>query len=140
VQQSHFQRRKRFCCVATAFAVQETILLNSKVNSRAGNGFAMQQRRFQYWKSFSCAAASLPGLEIILLFRKTNSSTATAFAVQQRQFLRSNAFLQVRFCEGVNELSGEHIPLLEKEGWMRGQKHREASLVRADGVVSSAKV
>ena len=24
--------------------------------------------------------------------------------------------------EGVNELSGEHIPLLEKEGWMRGQK------------------
>jgi hypothetical protein len=24
--------------------------------------------------------------------------------------------------EGVNELSGEHIPLLEKEGWMRDQK------------------
>src|SRR5215471_4766722 len=22
----------------------------------------------------------------------------------------------------VNELSGKHIPLLEKEGWMRGQK------------------
>jgi hypothetical protein len=24
--------------------------------------------------------------------------------------------------EGVNELSGEHIPFLEKEGWMRGPK------------------
>src|SRR5215471_4856520 len=41
--------------------------------------------------------------------------------------------------EGVNELSGEHIPLLEKEGWMRGQKYREATLVRADGVVSPAR-
>ena len=43
-------------------------------------------------------------------------------------------------CEGVNESLGEHIPLLEKEGWMRGpKKYREATLVRADGVVSSAK-
>jgi hypothetical protein len=25
--------------------------------------------------------------------------------------------------EDVNELSGERIPLLEKEGWMRGQKN-----------------
>jgi hypothetical protein len=25
--------------------------------------------------------------------------------------------------EGVNELSGEDIPLLEKEGWMRGPKN-----------------
>src|SRR5262249_44270392 len=41
--------------------------------------------------------------------------------------------------EGVNELSGEHIPLLEKEGRMRGQKYREATLVRADGVVSPAR-
>jgi hypothetical protein len=24
--------------------------------------------------------------------------------------------------KGVNEVSGEHIPLLEKEGWMRGPK------------------
>jgi hypothetical protein len=34
---------------------------------------------------------------------------------------------------------GEHIPLLEKEGWMRGQKkYREATLLRADGVVRPA--
>src|SRR5262252_10737189 len=32
----------------------------------------------------------------------------------------------------------KHIPLLEKEGWMRGPKYREATLVRADGVVSPA--
>jgi hypothetical protein len=38
-----------------------------------------------------------------------------------------------------NELSGKHIPLLEKEGWMRGKEIREATLVRADGVVRPAK-
>jgi hypothetical protein len=31
----------------------------------------------------------------------------------------------------VNELPGEHSPLLE--GWMRVKKYREATLVRADG-------
>jgi hypothetical protein len=40
-QQSHFQGRKRFCYLATAFAVQEMILLFSKVISRAGNDFAV---------------------------------------------------------------------------------------------------
>jgi hypothetical protein len=40
----------------------------------------------------------------------------------------------------VNELSGEHIPLLERRGGCAVKKNREATLVRADGVVSSAKV
>ena len=31
-------------------------------------------------------------------------------------------------CEGVNEWSGEHIPLLEKEGWMRGPKISRSNL------------
>jgi hypothetical protein len=39
----------------------------------------------------------------------------------------------------VNELESGIIPLLEKEGWMRDQENREATLVRADGVVRSAK-
>ena len=40
----------------------------------------------------------------------------------------------------MNELESGIIPLLEKEGWMRDQeKCREATLVRADGVVRSAK-
>jgi hypothetical protein len=30
--------------------------------------------------------------------------------------------------EGVNELWGEHIPLLEKEGWMRGPKMSRSHL------------
>jgi hypothetical protein len=32
-----------------------------------------------------------------------------------------------------NELSGKHISLLEKEGWMRGRKNREATLVAQTG-------
>ncbi len=46
-------------------------------------------------------------------------------------------------CEDVNELESSRIPLLEKEGRLRDQeniaKNREATLIRADGVVRSAK-
>ena len=46
------------------------------------------------------------------------------------------AFIRSRYAG----LTNHPFPLLEKEGWMRGQKYREATLVRADGVVRPAKV
>jgi len=37
--------------------------------------------------------------------------------------------------------SSDILPSLKKEGWLRGpKKYRDATLLRADGVVSSAKV
>jgi hypothetical protein len=43
----------------------------------------------------------------------------------ETDFGHKHVVADLRACpsEGVNELSGEHIPLLEEEVWMRGQKN-----------------
>jgi hypothetical protein len=40
-----------------------------------------------------------------------------------KESFRSSVCAVYDRAKGVNESLGEHIPLLEKEGWMRGQEN-----------------
>jgi hypothetical protein len=78
--------RNLFCCAATAFPVQETVLQYRETVFCTGNDFPVQQSDFPHGKWFCSAGKRFPAQEMIFQYRKMISRPGNGFPVQESDF------------------------------------------------------